>query len=819
MKSLGILLLFTATTAVAAPVAAIDVDGERAELGDTGVLTIAGKRAAKLTVGRGATLATARFRATTMIVVASATEAIVVASATEAIVVAADDGKPWRSAGRVPIGGVGLDADYAYAIDATPGGLVRYQVIAGATRCDRKPAYLFAEMFDPATGKLAKVVPPSGIDPAAPVLQARLDRDPASSPLVYRARLASTQPGATDAGALTRPEELDDGTPATTWSEGAGGNGRGHFITFEGRARVGATQLRIVPGDPRSAEAMRAVNRPKRLGLITPTNAWWVELPDPGQRPNTDPLGAAYAIDLPSPAMGCLTIVLDAAYPGTTDATTFAELEVFAEGERTAGGGEAVLARLVAVTAIEAELAKTTDVMTRHRLVMALAQDRDPTAATALATAATAGALRDADLHEVIDALGTFGQTAALATLARQTRLAGDVRAFAASKIDATRAEGLAALVDLAGTEPRELRRAVIDALARAPLATLFDAAATMQGASPDVVRALTKQARVAKASEPLRAQIVAALIAGLTAATDYEHRYRVIDAIATLGDAAALATLERTLRTLPAGSGSAALRQVAIRAIAQSPRGAAMPLVIGLASDRDPGVRLAALGALATVDADPGGPWHAPDGPDAIDRVIITAVSTDRWPEVRRRAAESLGNRCERVGPAAALTAALDKDRDPGVRVGSLTALVQCHATGVAQLLRRLWDDGKAPLGLRTHAVDETVILGDAALAEQLVGKLAAWRGAAIESKEALELAQHAAVAIGRLAPSGAPQALLAALDDSAYPEIVSAAALGLGALGPACPAAAKVKLLAIASEDEALAIVARRAAAQCGK
>ncbi|MBA3540613.1 MAG: hypothetical protein H0T79_13465 [Deltaproteobacteria bacterium] len=45
-----------------------------------------------------------------------------------------------------------------------------------------------------------------------------------------------------------------------------------------------------------------------------------------------------------------------------------------------------------------------------------------------------------------------------------------------------------------------------------------------------------------------------------------------------------------------------------------------------------------------------------------------------------------------------------------------------------------------------------------------------------------------------------------------------MSAAALALGALGPACPPAAKAKLIALAREDETLAVAARRAAAQCG-
>jgi hypothetical protein len=92
-------------------------------------------------------------------------------------------------------------------------------------------------------------------------------------------------------------------------------------------------------------------------------------------------------------------------------------------------------------------------------------------------------------------------------------------------------------------------------------------------------------------------------------------------------------------------------------------------------------------------------------------------------------------------------------------------------------------------------------------------------WRGESLSSAEALALAQSAAATIARLNAPGAARALTDALDDNAFPEIVQAAALALGALGPACPADAKTKLLALAHSEEQVAIAARRAAAQCGR
>ena len=235
-----------------------------------------------------------------------------------------------------------------------------------------------------------------------------------------------------------------------------------------------------------------------------------------------------------------------------------------------------------------------------------------------------------------------------------------------------------------------------------------------------------------------------------------------------------------------------------------------------------DPGVRDAALSALGTPEdrGGPAGPWHRAAGADAIDRVIQTSLASDTWPEVRGRAAQILGGRCRRPGPARSLAEALGRDPDLAVRGDALTALVECHAAGVAELLARTWDSTKQPLELRQRAVDLAVALGDPALAQRLVARLARWRGAALESADALALAQNAAYAVGRLAPPGAAEALEDALEDGAFPEIVGAAASGLGLMGPACPASARTKLRTLAhSEEQQIRSAAAHAAALCGK
>src|SRR5690606_12372858 len=146
-------------------------------------------------------------------------------------------------------------------------------------------------------------------------------------------------------------------------------------------------------------------------------------------------------------------------------------------------------------------------------------------------------------------------------------------------------------------------------------------------------------------------------------------------------------------LASYPPDASTAAYKQIAARAIAVNPRPEATDLLVTFTRDRDPGVRLAALGALTTATGTGSGPWHGDAGVDGVDRVIQTLLATDTWPEVRRNAAQALGTRCSRPGPAASLADAVAKDADASVRNDALTGLVECKAAGVAALLAKLWD------------------------------------------------------------------------------------------------------------------------------
>ena len=218
----------------------------------------------------------------------------------------------WKQVGRVPIGGVGLDQDYGLAIDARPDGIYRYQTRPGFERCDGAPAYLFAEGWNGTKfQRLAKI--PTGVPDNAPVIAARVDHgDRGPTPLLYQARFASHEPGASDAGALGIPTELDDGKPRDVWREElAASAGEGQFFTFEPRvATAQASELRIVPGNPTSASTMKAFNRPHRIAIVSAQGAWQIELPDAA----ADSLGTAYVVDLPTPIAGCVTVVIESTY-------------------------------------------------------------------------------------------------------------------------------------------------------------------------------------------------------------------------------------------------------------------------------------------------------------------------------------------------------------------------------------------------------------------------------------------------------------------------------------------------------------------------
>ncbi|HUS26920.1 MAG TPA: HEAT repeat domain-containing protein [Kofleriaceae bacterium] len=831
MRSFLFLALMS-STALAAPIAdlAKDIDGDgtpdKVVLDSSGELQVSTKRGTeKVQLGAmtKAKLAAAVVKNVPTIIVRVAKTGDV---ATDGVIVQLA-GAGWKQVVRTPIGPQGVDGDYWIDLDARPEGIYRYQARPGAVRCDGLPAYTFAEGLNGTKfQRLSKI--PTGIPENASVINAKPEASaPASNPSLFRARFASHQPGAMDAAALAIPTEIDDGNVDTSWREDlTASSGEGQFFTYVSRVPTAkATQLRIV------TTKVKGNNRPQRLGVIGSAGAWHVDVPDGAP-------GSAFTAELTQPISGCVTIIIEATYGAPKGETSIAELAVFAEDERN-GGGEKQLAHAVSegkdgwiiakqelarrgaagAAAIEAELSATKDHHARNRLFGVLVTLKDPAAAPLLAKAAKENELQGQELVNAIAALAGTGMAQELADIATTKGMSLDARVAAVRALRPTDAKDRDVLVSLAGKGVREVRHATIENLMTLDVPTLVAAAQAQQDAKAagDLWRAVTRRAQKQPAERP---PALAAMTAALDSATDYERRYRLVDGVATIGDQAALKSLAALLARMPDGADAGAFKHIAARAIAINPRPEAFDLISKLVTDGDAGVRLAALSALAGSSGGAEGAWHGAVGVDGIDRILQTSLLTDTWPDVRRFSAMVLGGRCSRPGPAAALADSLARDKHVGVRGDSLAALVDCKAPGTDELVRKLWDDGKAPLELRRRAVDLTVGLGDAALAQKLVGKFTQWRGAAIESEAALALAQNAAYAIGRLAPPGAAPALQSALDDSAFPEIVGAAATGLGLLGKACPASAKTKLAELAKSDEQqVSSAAARAVAVCGK
>ncbi|MEZ4360149.1 MAG: HEAT repeat domain-containing protein [Kofleriaceae bacterium] len=763
-----------------------------------------------------------------------------------ALWVATVRGAQLRELARLPLGPMGVDEEYRAGAELSARGLLRWQARLDITHCDGAPLRLFAEAWDPQAQRWVASPAtdlPTQADGVAPVTAEAVGA-PASVADLFRARTATSQQGAKRADALTLPSELYDGDLKTAWRAGPDATpravGPGEVLGFRARLATGrALRLRVVPGDASSAAALRAASRPAKLWIVGARQRYVATLPDPVADGR---VGAAYIITLPQPIEGCLSVIVDSIYAGAggdarlaiAELTVQTDLEDDGQGGTGAlaaavarGGGDGdraarVLARrgAAAAQALLEELARADAVAARQRLARALAALSEPAIGAPLTAALRDGWMGAPDLDEAVAALARIAAHDGLADVVVSPSAALAARLAAAAALAAARSPRL---TGLAGVGPRELRQRVIAALTTLSTPELLAAAerAPDAPAAGDLWRAAV---RVAAPRAAERAALAEELARKLPRAADYERRYRLATGVAELaardGDATRVDALLAHLATLP-GPERAALRQAVAAVLARAPAAALVPALRGLAADGDAGVRLAITRGLTDAAADQrdlDARWPAA-AIAALDASLTAALASDRWPELRRAAAESLGLRCHRAATATALRTSVDGDPDVDVRQDALVALVTCRAPGAGALLTRLWSDDRAPHALRERAVTLTVMLGDVNLAGALAQALARWRSEAFSEESALRLAMRAAEALGRLGGPLAAPALLDALGDSAYPEIVAAAATGLGALGAACPAAARARLQALTRSDErAVSLAAKRAVAQCG-
>lgn len=851
--------------AVAAPASAtVDVDGDGDGETITGdeVLTIAGSFQATVRLpgkARLATLTAARLGSDKLIAV----ELDAGARPRRELWVGRLGAGEVAELARLPLGPQGADEEYAAAAEFSAKGLTRWQTRGDLARCDGAPLRLFAERWDPAARRW-QPAPPSELPTsggAAATVRAigPVSGQPARAAL-FAVRPPSSQRGAGRADELGPAAELTDENPRTAWRPGvAGSDGRGEVLTF--RSRLGkaskATRLRILPGDASSPAALRASSRPAKLWILGPRERFSATLPDPVASG-----GSGYLITLPQPIEECLSVVIESAHPGSGGDRSLAisELVIETDLEQQPDSAQA-LAELVrdgdlraermlaqlpqpqVARALLAALGKSSEVAQKRRLLRVLSQLSERDIGEPIAAALREGWIAEADLPDALSALSRIGDEAAMVELIVAPGTPP------ATKLEVARRLALRSsdkLVELAGLGAPELRGQIIDGLAQLPQARLLaaadqhpDSAAAMGDLWRAAVRRLfpTWRAQPPAPTSPSEAAERAALAAALSQkwplAREYERRYRLATALAELAARAAdlplLSSVLAQLAAVPEPE-AAALRQAVAAEVARLARPELAAALQGFLADRDAGVRLATVRGLSLRDA----PAAAGDGDAdtasrqaalataldaALDASLATVLSADRWPELRRAAAAALARRCQRPAPAAALSRSVERDADVDVRQDALVALVTCASPGIAERLVRTWDSSRVPRPLRERAISLAVMLADRQLTPPLIRSLTRWRAEAFSDETSLRLAVLAASALGRLGGPDVAPALLAALEDGAYPELVAAAASGLGALGPACPPAARTKLLPLARSDERqISLAAKRALARCG-
>ncbi len=728
---------------------------------------------------------------------------------------------------REGVGPQGEDGEWSKYIAATPSGLLRYQAAPRVTRCDGKTPRLFPEVWDWRRRKFRATHPPVDVSANAPRIAAQTTAPPnidaKVAPIAFRSTAGSSHQSASGAEDLSAPRELEDSNLRTAWLAHNVAGGRGEFATFRTTMSSAAVRaIRVIPA---------AGNRLTQLAIVAgKTTAFRADLPR-----KLNP-GTAYWFLLPKPiATTCVTVIVsNLARTSAKSNTAIAELSVLTDLELTPGGPDVALASFVAGggsragaamralrrrgkaagAALVTELGKRSKAIEKLRLRRALAQLRyGPKAlvdglgtpglskhdyaafAKALvrigdsAVPALAAALRDRSA-------GSAGRRAMLTAL---TKISGP---NAAKVLSAMLGEGRsgwrARLAKAIGSNRAKTEAATWLAITRAAAS-----APKREADAWNVLRYFSQRLRSPGLDELLLARLKAS--SGLGIAAGYELRYRMFVVAAEATSPAVLGQLETDLAGLANDVHSDALRRVTALALSRNPSPAAKRILVSLAANRDPGVRRKV--ALAFGDRK--------DVDSKTDSLLSARVKTDSWPQVRTAAASSLSLRCKQAAVAQVLYAAVDTDKDIGVRRVSLSSLVRCRAPGVLDKLYKLARNKKQSIPLRVHAVGEIAALGDRTRINELIAMFKQHRREAWSKTAALRLAAKTAVTLGRLGGNLAIRTLMSAARDDAFPEIQSAAVTGLGHI---CPRSARRVFFTLSgSGQRQVSLAARRARQKC--
>jgi HEAT repeat protein len=727
------------------------------------------------------------------------------------------------------------DGETRLVIEVTPDGVLEYQTASQVTRCDGLPARLFPRGFDFEAWRFRPVMSPLPPAAAQTLVGRRGDPSmPRGRPVAsFHFTSASTTAAAgSDARGLTAPGAVDDGDPATAWSESLGGDGRGEFLSARASAGGAVVRgLRIVPGDASTAQRYRARNRVRKLQLALGPRAdqrFDVELPDDVAR-----FGEPLWVPLPRPvAASCATVVITEVAPGaeaspprTYGTTAISELAIITDldgpggAERLVGevahaadcasrvpalvelGGAAVLPTAQALI----ELAGQGHSAPRECLVEALTRlepaPKNPIVVEALLAAVASAS--DKEERLLASALARMSEPPAMALAATLNAAGGpaDDRARAArllGGLDDARAS--LALLGAVGHGAPPLREAVVRALAGAPkleAATLFAAARD----TPD--RDVTRQADLLRLVPPVvkRAPEVAApalevVRECLPPARAFEVRARAVAALGALGPGGLAALVE-----MSAHGDEPVLRHLASRELAALGGPAALTALRAGLGDGDPRVRETAAEGLGQ-DRDAG-----------AGAALIVAAKQEPWPFVRRAELEALGHLCG-AGAADLLVRAIERDVAE-VRRAALVGLSRCQDPRAQTMLLRVLGRRNEASTLRELAAGLLGERGDRAAAPAMAAAL----GRQIDESEAdLSVEGVAAMTLRALARLGGPEATAAAVKlatDTRHP-YQSTAVEALGVLCDPGAGAATLRALA-AGQVASLALAAQNADKRC--
>jgi len=757
------------------------------------------------------------------------------------------------------------DGEASIFVEVTPERVFEYQTASQVTRCDDQPVRLFPRAWDFATGRFRPILstPPP---PAATKLVARRG-DPAlptGRPLAgFHFVAASTTLGAgADARALAAPTGLDDGDPKTVWAEGLGGDGRGEFLTARTTAGMDARVrgLRLVPGDASSPGAWKAHNRIKALSIALgaePARRFEVEFPqDPAAVTGAAP-GDPYWIALPAPvSSACVTVVIRDVYRGGEagprgggGTTALSDLEVFTDLDD--GNG---VPRLIAEAAARPDCAGRVPTLVglgssavkplteglrsatasgapgRACLVQALAQIEATTADEA-ALEAMARALGGLSAPEEQAVTAAFKKAphppvAALAEALGARAATGPDRARAArilGELDTD--EATRALLGIVGDGSPDLRLEIVQALGRAPRASVGlveramsrvppapsapapASAAVSPGAPPvppaakdrdaDLVRVLPTLAR-RSGTETSAALAVLRGVLGQPA-RPFEVRARSVMALGAVGGAAAVGDLA----PLATRADDPVIRALAVRELAGLDGGSAAATAVlrEALRDHDPQVREAAaegLGARRDAAAEP---------------LLIAGAKQEEWPLVRRAEIGALGQLCGAAGRDL-LIRAIERDVDDVRRV-ALVGLARCRDRRARPALIQVMKTRRVNPSLRELAAGLLGETRDPVAAHALAGALPSLVN---EAEGDLAVEGIAAAALRALGRQGGPEAIKAAADlsrDARHPYRQTA----IEVLGQLCdPGAGAAALAAVrAGSTPALAEAAAAAETRC--